>query len=222
MGGAKAISPALLGAVPFALIAGISAINSGFSPFEAMAMSTLVFAGTAQLTAIDLIGQHASIVVIILTALTVNLRYFMYSASLAPHFHGLSLGWRGCLAYLLTDQSFAISITAFGEGLKKHKHWYFLGAATTMWATWQGGTAVGALLGSNLPQSWSLEFAIPLTFLALLSKTLKKRPEFFAATSAGILAVMASPLPYKLGLLLAISGGIAVGTFVNRRDCDAD
>lgn len=219
--GTKAISPALCGAVPFALVAGISSIAAGFSPFEAMAMSSLVFAGTAQLTAIDLIGQHASLLVILMTALTINLRYLMYSASLAPHFHGLSLRWRGFLAYLLTDQSFAISITAYRDGLIRHKHWYFLGAAIAMWTTWQSGTIVGALLGSSLPASWGLDFAIPLTFLALLAKALKNRAELFAAICAGMLALLAYPLPYKLGLLVAIAGGIVAGTYADRRNSDA-
>ncbi len=215
--GAKAVVPILLGIVPFALIAGISAIGAGFSQLEALAMSYLVFAGAAQLAAVDLIGQHASVVVIVLTALIINLRFFMYSASLAPHFHGLPLQWRGILAYLLTDQAFAVSISAFNNDRHHFKHWYYLGAALTLWGTWQIGTAVGVFLGAHIPKSWSLDFAIPLTFLALLLPALKDRPSIIAAVTAGALALAGHGLPYNLGLFLAALGGIVVGCLSDRR-----
>lgn len=217
LAGAQAISPIILGVIPFALIAGIAAMGAGLSHFEALAMSYIVFAGAAQLATVDLIGQHASVAVIILTALIINLRFCMYSASLAPHFHGLPLYWRGGLAYLLTDQAFAISISAFGQGRDNFKHWYYLGAALTMWGVWQAGTTAGVFLGAQIPKFWSLDFAIPLTFLALLFPALKDRPSVIAAVSAGLLALIGNDLPYNLGLFLAALGGIAAGCFADRR-----
>lgn len=209
--GIKAISPILLGVIPFALIAGISAINAGFSSLEALGMSAVVFAGAAQLAIVDLVGQQASVTTIILTALIINLRFFMYSASLAPHFNGLPLHWRGLLAYLLTDQAYAVSITAYSSGRQRFKHWFFLGTALTLWVIWQAGTAVGIFLGTHIPQSWSLDFAIPLTFLALLFPTISNRSSLVAAASAGALALAGHQLPYNLGLFLAAFGGIAAG-----------
>lgn len=155
--------------------------------------------------------------VVALTALIINLRFCMYSAALAPHFHGLPLYWRGGLAYLLTDQAFAIAITAYGQGRQSFKHWYYLGAALSMWGVWQAGTAAGVFLGTHIPKAWALDFAIPLTFLALLLPTLKDRPSILAAVSAGILALAGHGLPYNLGLFLAALGGIAVGCLADRR-----
>lgn len=215
--GAKAASPLILGMVPFALIAGISAINAGLSQLEAVAMSYIVFAGAAQLASVDLIGQQAPAVVIIFTALMINLRFFMYSAALAPHFHGLPLPARGGLAYLLTDQAFAVSMTAYHQGWRNFKPWFYLGAATAMWGTWQIGTSVGVFLGAQIPKSWALDFAIPLTFLALLFPALKDRPSVIAALSAGVLALICYGLPYNLGLFLAALGGIAAGCVADRR-----
>lgn len=217
LSGAKAISPLILGVIPFALIAGIAAVAAGLSRLEALVMSVIVFAGAAQLAAVDLIGQHASMAVIILTALIINLRFCMYSASLAPHFQGLPLYCRGGLAYLLTDQAFAIAISAFGRDRKTFKPWYYLGAALTMWGVWQGGTAVGVFLGTQIPKTWALDFAIPLTFLALLFPALKDRPAIIAATSSGVLALIGHSLPYNLGLFLAALGGIAAGCLADRR-----
>ncbi|BCR04327.1 branched-chain amino acid transporter AzlC [Desulfuromonas versatilis] len=213
--GARDISPIILGVIPFALIAGISAVGVGLSELEALGMSYIVFAGASQLAAVDLVGRHAPVAVIVLTALVINLRFCMYSASLAPHFHGLPLHWRAPLAYLLTDQAYAISITAFGNGRMRHKHWYYLGAAMTMWVTWQTGTAAGVFLGAAIPKSWSLDFAIPLTFLALLFPAIKDRPSLVAAASAGALALAGHGLPYNLGLFLAALGGIGAGALAD-------
>ena len=217
-GGIKAISPILLGVTPFALIAGISAISKGFSELQALGMSVIVFAGAAQLAVVDLIGQHASTAAIIFTALVINLRFSMYSASIAPHFNGLPLSWRGLLAYLLTDQAYAVSIAAYGDDGQQSKSWFFFGAGITLWIVWQAGTAAGIFLGTHIPPSWSLDFAIPLTFLALLFPTIRNRPSVVAAVSAGLLALIGHNLPYNLGLFLASFGGIGSGCIADWRN----
>lgn len=209
--GVRAVSPIILGMIPFALITGISAINVGFSKLEALGMSYIVFAGASQLAAIDLIGQNSPAIVIILTALIINLRFCMYSASLAPHFNGLSLPHRGFLAYILTDQAYAVTIVAFSNQVKTFKHSFYLGAALALWVTWQTGTAVGVFLGALIPPSMSLDFAVPLTFLALLFTTTVNRPAIIAAVTAGILALAVHSLPYNMGLVLAALGGIMAG-----------
>ncbi len=209
--GVKAVLPILLGVTPFALIAGLSAINAGFSKFEALGMSYIVFAGASQLAAVDLVSQNAPAVVIVLTALVINLRFCMYSASLSSHFNGLPLPLRGLLAYLLTDQAYAVTIVAFSNERKKFKHCFYLGAAIALWVTWQAGTTVGVFLGALIPSSWSLDFAVPLTFLVLLLSAITTRPAFIAAVMAGFLALAAHNLPYNLGFVLAALGGIVAG-----------
>ncbi len=215
--GAQAMVPLTLGALPFAVIAGLSAVGVGLSKFAALGMSHLVFAGAAQLAIIDLISRQASDFVIILTALVINLRFCVYSASLAPHFQQLPLTWRSGLAYLITDQSFAISISAFDLNIKEFKHWYYLGGALTMWATWHIGTVAGVFLGAQVPKEWGLDFAIPLTFLALLFPAIKDSACLIAAAVAGSLALLCHPLPYNLGLFIATLAGIGAGYLVSRR-----
>ena len=220
--GAQATSPLILGAFPFAVIAGLSAVGVGMSKLAALGLSHLVFAGAAQLAVIDLIGRNASAFVIIMTALVINLRFCVYSASLAPHFQHLPLTLRGVLAYLITDQSFAVSISAYTQGRKEFKHWYYLGAALTMWLAWHIGTAAGVFLGAQVPEAWGLDFAVPLTFLALLFPAIKDRPSMVAAIVAGLLALAGHSLPYNLGLFAATLGGIAAGYYVSRRGTNAD
>ena len=220
--GTKAVVPIILGIIPFAMIAGISAIKVGMTQPQALGMSYIVFAGAAQLAAIDLMGRNAHIAIIILTALIINLRFFMYSASLAPHFQGVNLRRRSLLAYLLTDQAYAVSISAFDGSIYGNKPWYYLGAAFPLWVVWQASTAAGVFLGTHIPHAWSLDFAIPLTFLALLFPAIRNRPSWIAAISAGVLAIAGHQLPYQMGLLMAAIGGVAAGYLAERRQLHAD
>lgn len=82
---------------------------------------------------------------------------------------------------------------------------------------WQLGTALGIFLGAAIPESWSLDFALPLTFIAMVVPVLKDRPAIAAALSAGVVALIAFSLPYKLGLILAALVGIVVGTLLEGR-----
>ena len=92
--GAKAIVPVLLALIPFGVAFGATAVDNGLSTIEALGMSVLVFAGAAQLAAIPLLSAGASVAVVVLTVLMVNLRLTLYSASLAPHFKRLPVGWK--------------------------------------------------------------------------------------------------------------------------------
>ena len=215
--GFRALAPIVIGVIPFAMIAGIASIEVGLTPLEGLGMSAIVFAGAAQLAGLQLIDSGAAPIVTILTAWIINLRFMLYSASLGPHFKKLRTSWKALLAYLLTDQAYAVSILEFDEHDERpNKHWYYLGAAILLWLTWQLGTAAGLLLGAQVPENWSLDFAIPLTFIALLVPSLKDRPAALAALAAGVIAVLALGLPYNLGLPLAALAGIGVGLFAER------
>ncbi len=182
-------------------------------------MSLLVFAGAAQLAALQLIGTNAPFVVVVGTALIINARFMMYSASLAPYFDGLGSGRKTLASYLLTDQAFAFSIRRFtehDEPLSTRISYYF-GAAVVLWITWQVSTAVGAIFGASIPARWSLDFAIPLVFIALLVPAIRDRSDGVAAAVAGTLAVLLAGLPYNLGLPLAATTGILAGTLTGRR-----
>jgi 4-azaleucine resistance transporter AzlC len=113
--GIAAVSPILVGIVPFGLIYGVAAVDAGLSGVQAIAMSSILFAGSAQLAAVDLMARDAAIIVIVATALVINARHIMYSASLAPHLRGIGPWHRTVYAYLLTDQAYAVSIVRFAE-----------------------------------------------------------------------------------------------------------
>lgn len=213
--GVRAEVPILLGVVPFGLIYGITALAAGIPPLLAQAMSWIVFAGSAQFVIAQLVGGGAPALVIVVTAFVVNLRHVLYSASVAPYVQALAPGWKRLLAYLLTDEAYAVVITQFRQEPEgPGKRWYFLGAGLALWATWQASTAVGIFLGASIPASWPLDFALPLTFLALAVPAIRDRATAAAAVAAGVIVVLAAGLPHRLDLLAAAAVGALVGLAV--------
>lgn len=218
--GVRAEIPLLIGVFPFGMIYGALALNAGLSALVSQMMSSIVFAGSAQFVTAQLVKDAAPGFVIILTIAVVNLRHMLYSASLAPYLKHLSLKWKILLSYLLTDEAYAPSILHYEkEGIKPFSHWFLLGAGFSLWFTWQVSTALGIFLGAEMPEDIPLDFALPLTFIAMVVPILKKRPMVASAVSAGVTALLAYNLPFKLGLILAALVGILVGTVLeNKKD----
>lgn len=212
LAGVRAQLPLLLGVAPFGMAYGAYAVKTGLPSGLAQAMSAIVFGGASQFVGVRLIGNGVPGAVIVLTTLLVNGRHMLYSASLAPYTDHLARRWRWLLAYLLTDEAYATAITRYRRGgVSTHAHWFFFGTGLALWATWQATTAVGVFVGAAVPDSWSLDFALPLTFLAILMPALKGRPAIAAAGIAGIIAVIGFRWPYGTGLLTAMLIGMAAG-----------
>ena len=213
--GVQAELPLLIGVVPFGMIYGVLAVNAGLTLAPAQMMSSIVFAGSAQFITAQLVREAVPGIVIVLTIAVVNMRHILYSASVAPYLRALPMRWKVLLSYLLTDECYAVTILNYEKDeANPHGHWFFLGAGLTLWTSWQISTATGILLGTTVPESWPLDFALPITFIALIIPALKDRPAIAASLSAGAVALVAYGLPYKLGLMLAGVTGIAVGTLL--------
>jgi 4-azaleucine resistance transporter AzlC len=216
--GVKDELPLMIGVLPFGMIYGILAISVGLPPSVAQAMSAIIFAGSSQFISAQLFALSVPGIINILTISVVNLRHALYSASIAPYLQKLPNRWKWVLAYLLTDEAYAVSIIHYQQdGDLRNKHWYFLGSGLTLWTTWQLSTAAGIFLGTSIPASWSLDFTLALTFIAIVVPALKDRASTGAALSAGVAAVILFNLPLKLGLLTASLIGILVGLAIERR-----
>ncbi|MCC6298149.1 MAG: AzlC family ABC transporter permease [Anaerolineales bacterium] len=216
--GVRAEIPLLIGVFPFGMIYGALAMDAGLSTAASQMMSSMVFAGSAQFIATQLVRDSAPGFVIVLTIAIVNLRHVLYSASLAPYLASVSTRWKALLSYLLTDEAYAPSIILYeNEGVTPFSHWFLFGAGSALWVVWQFSGALGIFLGAAIPDSWSLDFALPLTFIAMVVPVLKNRPAIAAALSAGLVALAAYSLPYKLGLILAALVGIAIGALLESR-----
>ena len=212
--------PILLGVIPFGLIFGALAISVELSPLAAQAFSLFIFAGSAQFISVVLIGEMAPALVIVATIFVVNLRHALYSASMSAYFAPLPIHWKLALSWLLTDEAFATTSVRYRQSNTANAHWYTLGTGITLWAAWQISTALGILLGAEIPSEFPLAFALPLTFIALLVPALVNRATLGAALSAGLIAIALSGLPLRLGLLIGAVAGVAVGIGLDSRQSD--
>lgn len=221
--GARAMAPLLLGVVPFGMVCGIVASDVGLPSAASLGMALLVCAGASQLVALRLVAEGGSVLLVVLSTLVVNLRFVMYSASLAPHFERLPARWKGLLAYLVNDASYALAVPRFEEydrGAGKdddryeranRKGRYFLGAGASLVVVWMLSNAAGVFLGARVPNGWPIDFVIPLALLALLFPAITDRASVAAALSAGVVAVLGASLPLNLGLVGAALVGVLVG-----------
>jgi predicted branched-subunit amino acid permease len=206
----------LVGVIPFGLVAGATPAAQGLGSGVAIGFSALVFAGASQLAAIDVLGGGGSALVAALAAWTVNLRMLLYSASLAPYLVHEPLRRRAAVAYLLTDQAYAMSIERWtgGDPPAKRLPFYF-GAGLTLWVAWMACTVVGALGGAAVPDEVPLGFAVPLVFLVLLIPALRTHAAATAAAVGGLAAVAGAELGAgHLSIMVGAVAGIVTGTIV--------
>lgn len=210
-------APFLLVVVPFGMVYGVIATEAGLDLPEVLGFSVLVIAGASQIAALQLMVEGAPAAVVLVTALAINLRMAMYSAALAPHLGRLPLSRRMLVAYFLVDQTYA------GSALEYDRHpamtladktAYFLGMAMPVCVPWYFTTAAGALMGQGLPPGWGLDFAVPITFLALLAPMLRTPAHWAAAATSVAVTLALWAVPFGLGLLVAAVAAMAAGAAV--------
>lgn len=215
--GVRATLPLVAGDVPFGLIYGVQGAAAHVPPLIILAMSSVIFAGSAQLIAVNQMGAVPPVPysIMVLTNGVVNLRHMLYGATLGPQLRGLGRRWKLVLAYLLTDETFAVTSVRYQQlGGEATRHWFYLGTGLTVWISWQIVTLAGVLIGGQVPERWALDFAVPLTFIGLIMPTLRDRALVAAAAAAGLAAVLANSLPLRLGLIVAAAVGILTGLLV--------
>lgn len=216
--GVRALLPMHLGVMPFGVIFGVVALQSGIPPLAAVLMSSIVFAGSAQFLLAQLVGAGAPVLLSLGAVGLINLRHALYSASVAPILHDLPRRWKLLLSYLLTDEAYAAAIPHLLEHPRSPvAHWILFGAGFALWAGWQLATLAGVLAGSLLPPDLGLDFALPLTFIAIVVPLIDSRARLVAALTAGTVAVLLAGLPYKTGLFAAALAGLAAGALVGEK-----
>lgn len=202
---------------PFALLFGVVATEAGLTVAQTLGFSVAVIAGAAQFAAVQLMVDNAPTLIVLATALAVNLRMAMYSASLAPYLGKAALWKRGVLSYFLVDQSYALSLAKYEaepDMPTPSRLAYFFGNMAITGPVWYAATLIGALVGTRIPPEYALDFAVPITFLALIGPMLKTPAHVAAAFTSVALALAFAFLPYNLGLMLAAIAAMMVGAQV--------
>jgi predicted branched-subunit amino acid permease len=201
--------PTLFGIGAWGMVVGVAMVKSGLTVAQASGMTLVAFAGSAQLASLPLIAAHAPIWVIFLTALVVNLRFVIFSALLGPHFSRLPLWRRFYLGYISGDVSIALFLQRYPTAAPEPGKLAFLkGLMVPNWIAWQVGSLIGIFLGSAVPSEWQLGFAGTLAILCITVPLIINSAALCGVAVAGVTAVLAHELPYKLGLLAAVVAGM--------------
>jgi len=217
-------APFILIVVPYSMLFGVVARDAGLDIQQTMSMSILVIAGASQFTALALLQDQAPVFIALFAALAVNLRMAMYSAALVPHLGHARLGTRALMAYLMVDQAFAVAVKTYEdrpEMTPDTKVAYYFGAMMLICPIWYACTLVGAVLGRAIPESWSLDFAVPICFIALTAPLLRSLSHVVAALTSCAMAIAFAWVPWSLGLFIAAIIAMIVGAqtelFLRRR-----
>lgn len=215
--GMRDFLPISVGLVPWAMVTGIAMRSIGLSPLESMGMNLLVYAGTAQLGTLPLIASGAPLWLIFLTALVLNLRFVIFSAALAPAFHGHRFMTRLASSYLLVDGMFAVGADKLRRADDPHWRWgYYIVPSLYGWGLWQCCVLTGVLGAGVIPRDWSLEFMTTIALMVMMIPMLRERPMWVAALVGGLGAVLLRELPLRLGLIAGIALGIGAGFVAER------
>ena len=218
--GFRAGVPFVLVVGPFGLLFGVVATEAGMDITQTMAMTVLVIAGAAQFATVQLLSDHAPTFVAILTGLAVNMRMAMYSASLAPHLGKAGLGKRALVAYFLVDQSYAVSISEYEKAPTRplaDKLAFFFGSISPIAPLWYGSTLLGAVAGKAIPPEYALDFAVPITFIAIVAPALRSLPHIAAAFVSVAVALLLAGLPFNSGLMIAAVLAMITGAAIEKR-----
>ena len=217
--GVRLSMPSQFGMAAWGLVVGVAMIKAGMSLPQALGMTLLVFAGSAQLAALPLMALHTPIWVIFVTALIVNLRFLIMSALIAPRFAHLHWFKRLVLGFFSGDITVALFMNRYPEMWTTPEHEqeqrdFLKGLVVPNWLIWQAASIVGILLGSQIPTHWGLGFAGTLAILCVMVPLVQNRAAVGGILVASLVAVLTHAWPYKLGLLLAVVLGMGVAMFL--------
>ena len=192
----------------FGFVFGLSAREAGFSPVEAMAMSTIVFAGASQFAAVGYVANGLGWPGIILLTALLNARHLLYSAALRPWLRDVPLPRRAVMAHVLTDEAFALSISHFRRIGRMDERGYWIGAIVATFIPWNLATFGGVVLGAQIPEPGRLgiDIIFPAAMIGLAVGLITGRRELVAATvGAGIAVTVALVSSPSIGI---VAGGI--------------
>lgn len=210
--------PITTGVIPFGAVMGTVCAEAKLTLFQTMSMNILVFAGAAQLAAVDLMTKHAAIIVVVLTGLIINIRFLLYSAALSPVLKNSKFFTKLVSAYFLTDQSYAVML---GDQHRPKTNAetveFYLGSCVCMMISWQLSVIAGFIFGNFAPAEWALDYAVPLSFVALVIPTLKNSKYVMVAAFSSIVSLGLHSLPYKIGLIVTALLAITFAAAITKR-----
>ncbi|GAB3627464.1 AzlC-like protein [Pandoraea terrae] len=210
--GFRLISPLLPAIFSWGLVTGVAMSKSILTVPQAIGMSLMVYAGSAQLASLPLFAAKLPLWTILLTVFIINLRFVIFSAALQPHFAYLPLWRRIVLGFLNGDLGFVIFMgQSYPTGFVPGKEATYYGIAVSNWMVWQVSSILGILLGALVPDNWGLAFAGTLALIPMMVHTISSRSMALAVVLASVIGVLAFDLPYRVNLVLGVFAALAAG-----------
>lgn len=211
--GARLMTPVALGIGAWGLMTGVAMVKVGLSPLEAVLMTLLVYAGSAQLAAVPLLVAGAPAWVILATAFCVNLRFVVFSLHLRHYLMHMPRWRRLVHGYLTGDLSYAVFTRRYPQppttqDEREDQEAYLVGGYTVNWSCWILLSLAGVALAELIPQRWGLGFAGVLALVGILASMVTTRLQVLALLIASATAVAAYALPLRLNIVVSI--GLAV------------
>ena len=206
------IAPFAIALIPFGLAIGGASAAAGLSATTALFGAIVLFAGAAQLAAVEVLGDGGGIVSVVVVVGLVNLRFVFYGAGMASWFEGLPLRRRLLLVFPIVDQTFMVCQRRFE---REHdlgwRQRYYITASAMLMTAFVCSQVVAYRLGSTLPDGLGLHLAAPLAFAGMLGNSLKGRSEVIAGTIAASIVGAGANMLGSVGLPLGVIAGVAVG-----------
>ncbi len=209
--GFLSILPIVSGILPFGAVMGATFADAGLSVWQASFMNITLYSGAAQLATIELMKLKTAIFVVVGTGLIINIRFILYSAALSPYMKTAPLWVKIISSFTLTDQSYA-AMTAHVDLFKTNEDGvrFYLGSALAMFIFWHISTLIGYIFGNIAPASLNLDYAVPLSFVALMIPSLKTKNHKIIALISSILSLILYPMPLRTGLITTALISMAV------------
>lgn len=214
--GMRAVAPAQLGIAAWGVATGIAMMKVGLELMPALWMTFVVYSGTSQLAVLPLMAGGTAVVTVLATAFVANLRFVIYSATLAPHLRRLPLAPRLAMGFVTIDAPLAALMLRQRQGPLVQRVAFLCGANVLTWLSWTLSSLAGIGLAAVLPYGPELAFIGVLALFGIALPLLQGRPAWAAALVAGAVAVLGAEWPHRLGTLAAVLAGVAAALAAGR------
>lgn len=201
--GASGMLPLCLSVVPWGILAGSMAVQSGLSLAQSIAMSTVIFAGAAQLVTLGLMLSGASVATIVISVFFITAQHFLYGLTMRETVSVLKTRYRLPIGFLLTDELFALSCAQPKEKLTPG---YLIGAGLTFYLSWALFSLMGIAMASSIPDldRYHLDFSIVATFITIVVPMIKNLNVLCGVIVSLLLSMVLSL--YQIEGAIAIAG----------------
>lgn len=218
---ARDILPLAAGVAIYGLAFGVLATQASMDELQVGIMGATIFAGAAQILAVERIVAGAGAAAALVAAVAINLRLLLITASIRDVFAGRPWWQRVFGAHMATDENWALTLAARAEG-KAVGYWYLVGGGACLYLTWIISTIGGVLFASNIPspEALGMDFAFTAAFIALARSLWRGAVDLLPWICAALLVIFLTAsklLDSAWALVAGGTGGAIVAALLDRR-----